>query len=295
MSGKITGKGPPLVAYKQRSLTHATSGPASLQSLPDELLGKVASNLSLGDMGKLRQVNRRLHGATEFEYHCKMADEGFTIYNHYASMNNFLATLAQYPRVPPRVKFLTIVEESFKINQYGTDWAWEVLLGREGARPTPADVTAMNAISTAHANETAINDNFVQKGNYRHTLFAILSECPNLETIHIRTLGVGFYMVFLNLALLTFLQPTEHIPGWLSEELWEGLSFHRQGGLPAKEAFYGRWRYDLQAQGVTEFEDEFGDVVAMPGGGDQVTFRDDLVAVVEAANFEGQIFFHDDE
>jgi hypothetical protein len=164
-----------------------------IESLPDELLGKIASSLALGDMGKLRQVNRRLHGATEFEYHCKMAEGGFTIYSHYASMNNFLARLARYPRLSPRVKVLTIVEDSFKINQYGTDWAWDVVLDREDARATTADRAAMDSISMAHAIETAANDKFVQKGNFRHTLFAIISECTNLETIHVRSLGVRFY------------------------------------------------------------------------------------------------------
>jgi hypothetical protein len=158
--------------------------------MPNELLDQVAMNLDLGDLCNLRRVNRRINGASELAFHHRLA-EGFNIYNTYMNIDSFFATLAQYPGLNIKIKSLTIVEESLKIHQYGTEWAWEALMDREQAQSTTDDKTLIHKISLAHARTVALNDHFVYSGIYRDALFAILSECVNLSTIHVRKLGVS--------------------------------------------------------------------------------------------------------
>jgi hypothetical protein len=50
--------------------------------------------------------------------------------------------------------------------------------------------------------------------------------------------------------------------------------------LHYKGIFYGDWEYDIKHFRVTQYIDEFGDVVSEDDAGPQASFKDDVEAAV---------------
>jgi len=53
--------------------------------------------------------------------------------------------------------------------------------------------------------------------------------------------------------------------------------------------FYGDWQYDVFHRRVTQYQDEFGDVIIERGAGPQASFRDDMDAALFATGRQDHI------
>ena len=60
---------------------------------------------------------------------------------------------------------------------------------------------------------------------------------------------------------------------------FQQLSFYRPG-LVLNKIFYGDWQYDVVHGRVTQYQDEFGDIIIEPGAGPQASFWDDMDAAL---------------
>jgi hypothetical protein len=156
------------------------------------------------------------------------------------------------------VQVLTLLAEGFREHEYGYVWGWEDLQVWENLDYNPDDVRLINRINVDHANARDNQSNFIYSGQYRTLLHDIFKACPNLERIKVRKIAPG-----------------EQIPGWGGDKLFKQLSFYHDK-LDTRNIFYGDWQYDTVHGRVTQYQDEFGDVITEPDAGPQSSFIDDF-------------------
>lgn len=169
------------------------------------------------------------------------------------------------------VRNVTVLAEGLKEHEYGYQWAWEDLQIWADLKFTDDDLDTINKINISHADDVAMNSNFITAGRYRSTLTALFQCLPNLSTITVRKL-----------------EPGEHIPGWSGAELFKKLSFYNDR-LDTAQIFYGDWQYDTTHLRVTQYMDEFCDLISEPDAGPQASFVDDLKAAMSTSGSEAKV------
>ena len=93
--------------------------------------------------------------------------------------------------------------------------------------------------------------------------------------------SLAFGRLYISLAFgplyVSPLRAGEQIPGWGAKNLFKQLSFFHDE-LDTRNIFYGDWQYDNLLGRVTQYRDEFGDLITEAGAGPQASFIDDLKA-----------------
>ena len=184
-----------------------------------------------------------------------------------------LLAAVQDNEVAKYVRNITLLAEGLKEHEYGYIWAWEDLQIWADLKFTENDIKTINDINASHANDVVENGDFIITGQYRSILTTLLQSLPNLVTITVRKLQAG-----------------EQIPGWSGAKLFKELSFHHDR-LETRQIFYGDWQYDTTHRRITQYRDEFGDLISEPGAGPQASFTDDLKAAVGASGTEAKVVY----
>lgn len=184
-----------------------------------------------------------------------------------------LLAAVEDPEVVRYVRSITLLAEALKEHEYGYSWAWEDLQIWADLCPTNMDYKIMRSIDDAHAQDVEENGDFIISGEYRTMLTTLLQRLPNLATLKIRKLAPG-----------------EQVPGWSGVKLFKELSFYRDG-LDTRQIFYGDWQYDTLHKRITQYRDEFGDLISEPQAGPQASFIDDLRAAVSVSETKAKVSF----
>lgn len=192
-----------------------------------------------------------------------------TIYPRHSKMMDILVAL-NVNGVASYVRNITVIAETLMQHEYGYNWAWEDLQIWGEFDFNERDVDLIEAINNAHWHDVLLNGDFVTSGDYRTVLSKILKRLPNLKTITIRNLTPG-----------------EHIPGWVGNKLFKQLSFYEEG-LDTNAIFYGDWQYDRHYRRITQYVDEYGELIIEPHAGPQASFIDDFKAAVRNSNTEAR-------
>lgn len=187
-------------------------------------------------------------------------------------MKAFL-TAVQEEKVGNHVRNITLLAEGLKEHEYGYIWAWEDLQIWADLQFHAGDVKIINDINAAHADDVMANGDFIISGEYRMMLTTLLQRLPNLKTITCRKLAAG-----------------EQIPGWPGVGLFEKLSFYHNR-LDTRQIFYGDWTYDTIHRRITQYRDEFGDLISEPNHGPQASFVDDLKASTTKSKTQAKVVF----
>jgi hypothetical protein len=223
------------------------------------------------DFCNLRLASHRFNKASKYGLAKRIAKD-VTVYPRYANMKA-LITAVQDIEVAKYVRNITLLAEGMKEHEYGYYWAWEDLQIWADLELTKNDVGVINRINTAHYNDIIENGDFIIAGKYRLMLTELLVCLPNLATITVRKLHAG-----------------EQIPGWPGAKLFEHLSFHHDR-LDTRCIFYGDWQYDTVHRRITQYKDEFGDLISEPDAGPQASFFDDLKAALSASGTDAHVSF----
>jgi hypothetical protein len=223
------------------------------------------------DLCNLRLVNKRCDEAFKYAL-AKRISNDMTIYPRYASMKAII-TAVQIKGVADHVRHIELLAEGLKEHEYGYAWAWEDLELWANLAFTESDINIINQINTAHAEDVVENGDFIIAGEYRSMLTQLFNLLPNLATITVRKL-----------------HPGEQIPGWSGVNLFKELSFFHKS-LDTRNIFYGDWQYDTTHLRITQYRDEFGDVISEPHAGPQASFFDDLKAALDASGTEAIVSY----
>lgn len=200
----------------------------------------------------------------------KRISDKITVYPRYASMKALLK-VSQDEEVANFVRNITLLAEGLKEHEHGYEWAWEDLQIWGNLKFTDNDIKTINDLIVAHADDVIVNGDFIITGQYRSMLAALLKRFPNLVTITVRKLEAG-----------------EQIPGWSGAELVKKLSFYNDN-LDTRMIFYGDWQYDTKHRRITQYRDEFGDLISEPDAGPQASFVDDLKAAVSTSGTAAKV------
>ena len=234
------------------------------------MLGEIAVAIDGSeDFCNFRLASRRFRAATKHAMGKRISNK-ITVYPRHAYMKSLLAEV-QDSEVADCVRNITLLAEGLKEHEYGYQWAWEDLQIWSDLMFTQNDIKTINNINAAHADDLAVNGDFLTAGRYRSMLTDLLQCLPNLATITVRKL-----------------EPGEHIPGWSGTKLFNKLSFHHDR-LDTGMIFYGDWQYDTTHLRVTQYKDEFDDLISEPDAGPQASFADDLKAAVATTGTEAKV------
>ncbi|KAJ4985084.1 hypothetical protein SVAN01_09455 [Stagonosporopsis vannaccii] len=195
-----------------------------------------------------------------------------TVYPRFARMKALLEAVED-PKVAHFVRTITLLAEGLKVHEYGYAWAWEDLQILAELNPTDKDFSIMRTIDAAHAQALNEDGNFIISGMYRKMLTTLLERLPNLTEVTIRKLAPG-----------------EQIPGWSGAKLFQELSFYRVG-LDTRKMFYGDWQYDTLHHRITQYVDEYGEMISEPHAGPQASFDDDFKAALTASATKAKVNF----
>lgn len=223
------------------------------------------------DFCNFRLVNKRFHTFSKYGIGKRISNR-VTIYPRYASMKSLILVL-QDVEVAKYVRNITLLAEGMKEHEYGYPWAWEDLQIWADLKFTEYDIMTIDQINQAHADDIVENGDFIITGEYRSMLTELLKCLPNLATITVRKLAAG-----------------EQIPGWPGAKLFEQLSFYHDR-LDTRQIFYNDWQYDTLHRRITQYRDEFGDIISEPSAGPQASFFDDLKAALSASGTEAKVSF----
>ena len=211
-----------------------------------------------------------IHNSTRWAFGKRI--RAMTIYPCEDQMRHILEAL-QDPEVAKFVRKLTLLAEGLREHEYGYVWGWEDLQVWMNLDYNPNDIRVINRINADHANARDNQASFIYSGQYRELLSGILKACPNLDRINVRKLAPG-----------------EQIPGWGGKKLFEQLSFFHDE-LDTRNIFYGDWQYDTLHGRVTQYQDEFGDLITEAGAGPQASFIDDLKAAKLDSGCKAKVVF----
>ncbi|KAF1835894.1 hypothetical protein BDW02DRAFT_494864 [Decorospora gaudefroyi] len=218
----------------------------------------------------MRRTNAAFFRAGEIAYGKAVACNR-TVFPTSASISAFHALLDYWPWLSRHVRDVTLVGEGLRAHPFGSDWGWENVEHEEGVRFTDADYEIIHYANQEHTNEVALQGAFHVSGGYRAMLVGLFKRLPKLETINVRKLKVG-----------------EHIPGWNGPAALRDLSFYHPK-LNTNDVYYGEWQYDDLHKRVTEYTDEYGELITEDGAGPQVFFIDDVILAMEAAGIPANI------
>jgi hypothetical protein len=227
-----------------------------ITKLPLEMVEAIADEItSYKDFLAFHDSNLILYLGSMLSFAKRIAS--MTIFPCEQQMRHILEVL-QNNDVAKCVHELTLLAEGYREHEYGYVWGWEDLQVWENLDYNPDDVRLINKINVDHANARDNQSNFIYSGQYRTLLHDIFKACPNLERIKVRKIAPG-----------------EQIPGWGGDKLFKQLSFYHDK-LDTRNIFYGDWQYDTVHGRVTQYQDEFGDVITEPDAGPQSSFIDDF-------------------
>jgi len=242
-----------------------------LPHIPAELLGKMAAMIVDGkDLLNFGLACKRFVGAMKYALGKRI--NGITIYPRFANMKAWLEAVKD-PHVANLVHSITLLAEGLKEHEYGYAWAWEDLQIWAEINPTDMDFEIMRTIDAAHAQDVDENGAFIISGTYQKMLTTLLERLPHLTKVTIRKLAPG-----------------EQIPGWSGAKLFKKLSFFH-ARLDTRQIYYGDWQYDTLHRRVTQYQDEFGELVSEPHTGPQASFVDDLLAAVLTSGTNAKVSF----
>ncbi|KAL1795549.1 hypothetical protein ACET3X_005773 [Alternaria dauci] len=255
--------------------------------LPNEVIGKIGSELDVRDLNSMRLVSMRFNVAVSFEFGKKIkVTENVTIYPTFASMSSFLVGLGLDRTYPATVRTITLVGEGPKTPELSYDISWIHMMSAhrdpnrsalDSSNPSEAqkirdtDRRIVLSVNDKHEEWDRINKPFCHSGKYRQMLSIVLSRLPNLKTIVIRNLHAG-----------------EHIPGWEGPEALKKLSYYRPD-LPINEVYYGDWQYDILHKRVTMYTDEYGEYIEENNAGPQAGFIEDVFAAMQLSGTMARI------
>lgn len=235
------------------------------------MVGEIGANIvKAEDFCNFSFTNHRFRGCAKYPLAQRISK--LTVYPRFASMKALLVAIED-EEVAKYVRSIALLAEGLKEHNYGYSWAWEDLQIQTDLEFTQEDIEIMQDIDAAHAQDVIENGDFIISGEYRTMLTTLLRRLPNLTTITVRKLAPG-----------------EHIPGWSGIELLKDLSFYHQD-LDTRQIFYGDWQYDTLHGRITQYCDEFGDLICEPGSGPQASFVNDLMAAVSSSRTAAKVTF----
>lgn len=239
--------------------------------VPSELVQEIALQIvSHQDFLNFHCCSKRINAETLVAFGKKIS--AMTISPSAGQMVHILNALCN-KKTAVCVKEITLLAEGLREHEYGYVWAWEDLQVWENLHFTSDDIDIINRINAEHTNARDMQSDFIYSGQYRALLFDILKACPNLKRINVRKLAPG-----------------EQIPGWGGNKLFKQLSFFRDD-LDTRNIFYGDWQYDTVHGRVTQYQDEFGDVITEPNAGPQSSFMDDFRCAYRDSRCEAKVTF----
>lgn len=239
--------------------------------LPCEIIGEIGSHIELPqDFVNFRLGCERIQKVTEYAMAKRIEDS--TIYPRLDSMLP-LMTVLENPDIARSVHEITLLAESLTEHEYGYLWTWEDLQIWNEFEFTENDITLVGRINSLHRYSSHQDSAFIMSGDYRNLLTEMLELLPNLTTIKVRKLNPG-----------------EHIPGWGGDRLCKQLSFHHDT-LDTRKIFYDDWQYDTVHGRVTQYRDEYGEIICEPSTGPQATFIDDLRAAMYDSDTDAKVKF----